>query len=271
MAYRSAEGRLRVDGGDHQPPSLLRHASLSVGEWIGGFTSSGSIVAVMAVFYVLYRVGALALDIDLSTDEPIDEAEVIPAQFVQLGRDFQEELPNRDVPVRSTAPDDRTAISENPQDHEPPPDAGVRPPDPMEDPMQRLMDRADLFAEIAERQEMEGDPDGIEGGTTTQVGDLYAGQLNNFFRRGWSVPTTISEEDQQRLSVEVSVDVSEDLQFVGFRLRGESGNPDFDQSVNAQLERLRAANATIPEPPLALRPQYVDQWFTLRFHGRDAR
>ena len=137
--------------------------------------------------------------------------------------------------------------------------------------MQRLMDRADLFAEIAERQEMEGDPDGIEDGTTTQVGDRYAGELYAFFRRGWSVPTTISEEDQQGLRVEVSIDVSEDLQIVGFRLRGESGNPDFDQSVNAQIERLRAANATIPEPPLAVRPQYVDQWFTLRFRGRDAR
>ena len=137
--------------------------------------------------------------------------------------------------------------------------------------MQRLVDRADLFAEIAEQQEQEGDPDGIEGGTTDQTGDRYAGQLYAFFRRGWSVPTTIDEAEQAELRVEVSIDVSEELELLDFRLRGSSGNPDFDQSVTAQLERLRAANATIPEPPIAVRPQYIDQWFTLRFRGRDAR
>ena len=271
MAYRTAEGGLQVDGEDHQPPSLLRGAAMSPMEVVGGLTSSGAVAAIFVFLFIAYHLGVLTLDIDGRDSELIDDAEVIPAQFVQLGRDFQEELPNRDVPVRSTAPDERTAISENPQDNEPPPDAGVQPPDPLEDPMQRLMDRADLFAEIADRQEMEGDPDGIEGGTTTQTGDLYAGQLYAFFRRGWSVPTTIAESDQQTLRVEVSIDVGEDLQIVDFRLRGESGNPDFDQSVSAQIERLRAADATIPEPPLAVRPQYLDQWFTLRFRGRDAR
>lgn len=268
MSYRSASGP--QGGGDHQPPSLLRQPMPTPAEIIGGVVSSAIIGGGILLMVVLLRAGALAIDLR-GPEDPIDDAEVIPAQFVQLGRDFQEELPNRDVPVRSTAPDERTAISENPQDHEPPPDAGVRPPDPMDDPMQRLVDRADLFAEIAEQQEMEGDPDGIEGGTTNQEGDRYAGQLYAFFRRGWSIPTTIDEEEQRGLRIEVSIDVSEELELVDFRLRGTSGNPDFDQSVTAQLERLRAANATIPEPPIAMRPQYVDQWFTLRFRGRDAR
>ncbi|MBO6934354.1 MAG: TonB C-terminal domain-containing protein [Deltaproteobacteria bacterium] len=254
----------------YRPPSLLTQEMPSVPEIIGGLVSAGVIGGGILFMVILFRAGALAIDLSTEPD-PIDEAEVIPAQFVQLGRDFQEELPNRDVPVQNTAPDDRTAISENPQDHEPPPDAGVRPPDPMDDPMQRLVDRADLFAEIAEQQEMEGDPDGIEGGTTNQEGDRYAGQLYAFFRRGWSVPTTIDADEQRELRVEVSIDVSEDLELVDFRLRGSSSNPDFDQSVIAQLERLRAANATIPEPPIAMRPQYIDQWFTLRFRGRDAR
>jgi hypothetical protein len=269
MTYRTASRA--PHGGDYRPPSLLSQPPPTAAEIIGGLVSAGIIGGAILLMVVLLRSGALSIDLRGDEEPPIDEAEVIPAQFVQLGRDFQEELPNRDVPLRSTAPDDRTAISENPEDHEPPPDAGVRPPDPMEDPMQRLVDRADLFAEIAEAQEQEGDPDGIEGGTTSQEGDRYAGQLYAFFRRGWSIPTTIDEDEQRELRIEVSIDVNEELELVDFRLRGESSNPDFDQSVIAQLERLRAANATIPEPPIAMRPQYIDQWFTLRFRGRDAR
>ena len=119
----------------YRPPSLLTQPMPTTPEIIGGLVSAAVIGGGLLFMVFLFRAGALAIDLSGEPDDPIDEAEVIPAQFVQLGRDFQEELPNRDVPVQSTAPDDRTAISENPQDHEPPPDAGVRPPDPMDDPM----------------------------------------------------------------------------------------------------------------------------------------
>ena len=266
MTYRQSH-RLAADDA---PPSLLYSRPPSAAEVIAGLVSSGGMLLSIALVSLAVQHGILSFGVDSHT-MPAEEMEVIPAQFVQLGRDFEDQLPNRNVPQQSMAPDERTAISENPEDHEPPPDMGVRPPDTIDDPLQRLVDRAELFSEHAEQQEQEGDPDGIEGGTTNQAGDRYAGLLYTFFRRGWSVPTTINEEEQRGLSVEVSIDVADSLELVEFRLRGTSGNPDFDQSIVAQLERLRAANATIPEPPHAVRPQYVDHPFTLRFRGRDAR
>ncbi len=134
------------------------------------------------------------------------------------------------------------------------------------------MDRADLFAETTPEREREGSPDGIEEGTetTAQAGDIYGGQLYVFFKRGWTVPTTISEEEQRSLVASVEIEVAENLEIDEFRIRSSSGNPDFDQSLIAQLERLKANNLTIPEPPLAVRPRYVGTPFTLRFSGRQA-
>ncbi|MEM9073879.1 MAG: cell envelope integrity protein TolA, partial [Myxococcota bacterium] len=149
----------------------------------------------------------------------------------------------------------------------------VRPPDPMEDDLTRLLDRADLFAEIAEEQEREGSPDGIEEGTEdmASAGDVYRGQLYVFFKRGWSLATTISDEDRRSLSVEATIEVADNGRITNFRLRGESGNPDFDQSVIDQLERLRRENLEIPEPPMLERDQWIGTPFTLHFRGRDAR
>lgn len=264
-----ASKRMHVEREDWTPPLLLHRAVMSGAEWLGGFGTMGGVVLAAALSGVIVSVVSVA--VSSADDGPILDDEIVSARFVQLGRDFQDELPNRNVPVKSTAPDDRTAISKNPTDFERP-DAGPRPPDPMDDPMRRLMDRADLFAETAPEREREGSPDGIEEGTetTAQAGDVYAGQLYTFFKRGWTVPTTISDEERQALNVTVSIEVSEDLEIVEYRVGVSSGNPDFDQSVIAQIERLKANDLTIPEPPLAVRPQYVGNPFRLRFSGRHA-
>lgn len=262
---------MRVDAKDWTPPSALRGFLLSALEIVGGLGFSGAIALLLGVAIAIYSV---ASELDLSSaadDAPVVEEEVIAARFVKLGRRF-EELPNRNVPVRDTAPARGVAVSTNPRERVDVPDAGPRPPDPMDDPMTRLLNRADLFAEIAEQREQEGDPDGIEEGTETEAaaGDLYAGQIYSFFRRGWAVPETISSDDLEGLHVEVTITVGEDLQIQDFRLRGGSESPDFDQSVLAQLERLRAADTPIPEPPILVRARYVGAPFTLRFRGRHA-
>jgi hypothetical protein len=262
---------MHVEPKDWTPPSALRGVLLSAAELVGGVGVAAGVALLLGVGVAIYAVtDSLGLS-DLADDAPVVEEEVIAARFVKLGRRF-EELPNRNVPVRDTAPAQGVAVSTNPRERVDVPDAGPRPPDPMDDPMTRLLNRADLFAEIAEQREQEGDPDGIEEGTETEAaaGDLYAGQIYAFFRRGWAVPETISRDDLQGLSVEVTISVREDLQLQEFRLRGTSGNADFDQSVLGQLERLRAENAAIPEPPLLVQSRYVGAPFTLRFRGRHA-
>lgn len=263
---------MRVDDQDWVPPTLLRTRWFrSAAEILGGVGLSGVVAASMVLSLLLYAAASEHADVQ-QDDAPAIEEEVIAARFLKLGRDFREELPNRNVPLKSTAPDQRTAISKRPRKRTIV-DAGVRPPDPMEDDLTRLLDRADLFAEIAEEQEREGSPDGIEEGTESMAtaGDVYRGQLYVFFRRGWSIPTTISDEERRNLSVEATIEVADNLRITNFRLRGESGNPDFDQSVINQLERLRRENLEIPEPPMLERDQWVGRPFTLRFRGRDAR
>lgn len=263
--------RMYVDAKDWTPPSALRGMWLSVMEIVGGLGFTGGVALLLGLTFAVWIVGD-PTGVRLGReDAPVIEEEVIAARFVKLGRRF-EELPNRNVPVRDTAPAQGVAVSTNPRERVEMPDAGPRPPNPMDDPMTRLLNRADLFAEIADRREQEGDPNGIEEGTETEAsaGDLYAGQIYAFFRRGWAVPETISRDQLQNLNVEVTITVGEDLQIQEFRLRGSSQNPDFDQSVLGQLERLRLSNTPIPEPPLLVRTRYVGAPFTLRFRGRHA-
>ncbi len=239
---------------------------------MGGLITIGAAIVTPAAVAVATGAAQAAFAPDEEAP-PVIEEEVIAARFVRLGRDFQDELPNRFVPQAATAPSDAVALSENPDEPQPERPRRERPPDALERSLDNLLERSDLFAEEAEAREMEGNPDGIEEGTETEAtdGDVYAGQLYAFFRRGWTVPTTITEEERRGLSVEATINVAENLQIVTCRLRGSSGNADFDQSVIAQIERLRANNVAIPEPPLSVRIRYVGQPFTLRFRGRNAR
>ncbi len=198
---------------------------------------------------------------------PIEE-EIVAARFVQLGRDFQDQLPDRQVPVRSTAPPDGVAVSKRPRDRRE--EREERPDDAMEDPLQRLLDRADNFAEIAEQRDREGSPDGVEDGTETQAseGNIYAGQLRNAIRRGWSVPETLDREALQELSAVAVIRFGEDLQIQNFDIGTSSGNPDFDLSVRSHLDRLRMRDFEIPEPPVLERAQYIGPARSFRFSGR---
>lgn len=265
--------RMKVEDGDWVPPSALKVAKLSVAEILGGMGGTMILYGSLAAFWVVTAAAVMAPDAVDAAPVVIEEEEVIAARFVRKGVDFQDQLPNRVVPQLETAPAQGQAISKRPrrrereEEEEPPP-----PPEATEDLLRRLGDQAQAFAEISEEREVEGDPDGIEEGTETTGtdGDRYAGQLYSFFRRGWTVPSTISDEEKQQLSVEATLTISEGLRLVSFRLRGSSGNPDFDQSVTAQLERLRAMNLEVPEPPISVRPRYLGTPFTLRFRGRQA-
>jgi hypothetical protein len=151
---------------------------------------------------------------------------------------------------------------------------GPPPPEAVHDIVRRFGDRVQLFAEIAEAVEQEGDPNGIEEGTarTAREGDLYLGQVVMLFRRGWSVPTTIGRDELHQLSTDVVVEFSDDLRVVGHRVARPSGNVLFDQSVVDRIEEVRLSGATLPEPPTEeIGAQYRGVGRRLSFRGRDAR
>ena len=260
---------MHVEPNDWRPPNLFIRARLGTEAILGGLTSILGGVLIVASLALSAKLAA-ATD-ELADDAPVIDEEVVSARFVKLGVDFMEKLPNRRVNRLSTHTPQGQAISKRPR-RQRPPDAGIPPENSTEDLLQRLGDRAQLFAEDVPQMEQEGSPDGIEEGTETeaQAGDIYAGQLYAFFRRGWTVPTTISDEEKNNLSVEATIEISEGLKLVSSRLRGSSGNADFDQSVTAQLDRIRVQNFDVPEPPLEVRATYVGRPVTLRFRGRQA-
>ena len=207
-----------------------------------------------------------------STAKVVTPHQIVAAKFVKLGKPFDpRHLPNRNVPHLSTAPPPGVVVSKNmnPVQHDPP-DAAVPPPNPTLDAILRIGDRAQTFAEIAPDLPQEGDVNGIAEGTEThaaQAGDLYAGKLFIFFHRGWSVPTTISEDEAARLVVTLDVEVKNDLHIGEVRVANSSGNELFDQSTVDRINALKASNATIPEPPPEIASQYVGLTMGVRFSG----
>jgi len=273
--------RMHVEDGDWVPPSLLRIAVLTKAEILGGVGGSGAFYGGLGLGWLAFTLamgipfcGGAGLSDEERAANLIEEEEVIAARFLRSGIDFEDQLPNREVPQLRTKTPEGQAISKRPRERDPNrPDAG--PVDNREaqlDILARLSEDAQIFAEITEPREREGDPDGIQEGTETEAtdGNRYAGQIYAFFRRGWTVPTTISDEEKENLSIEATLEVGEDLHLQDYQLRGTSGNPDFDQSVRAQLDRIQQLGLDVPEPPISVRPRYVGTPFTLRFRGRQA-
>jgi outer membrane biosynthesis protein TonB len=195
------------------------------------------------------------------------EEHIVEARFVQRGKKPDpKKLPDRIVPILSTAPDPATVVSKNmnPEEPEKPPE---QPENPKQDLLTRLGDRAQAFAEIAEEREKEGDPLGSDDGTETeaQAGDLYAGQLHDFFKRGWTIPNTIG--DPTKLVAIAEVEIQRDQRIGRFAVVKSSGVPLFDQSVEDRLQQLRTEGATVPDPPPEVAHKFLGRTITVRFKG----
>jgi hypothetical protein len=258
---------MHVNSYDFKPTSLLDAPTVNGRMWLGGVLAvlGAHVIVPFAVLGALTTLAATGL---ASTEpETYVDDKIVEAHFVKLGQKLDpKKLPNRKVPIKSTAHDDATAISKI---NEPPPpekpDAGPRPDRPEEDPLMRLGDRAQAFAEIAERREQEGDPEGVEWGTEDEAraGDLYAGQLSSFFKRGWTVPTTLG--DTSKFATRVSIEITRDLKIGGFEIVKGSGEPVYDQSVKDRLNDLMTLQTTLPEPPPEVADQYLGRKIDFNF------
>lgn len=278
MAHRP----LAFDPADGRPDTAFGAHWLSGVALVGGAVTSVSIPALFAGLMSLSALLAADLVAPLAALQPDDEQapretileEVIQARFVQLGRDFRNELPDRQVPVLSTAPPEPSEVprENTPTRDQPTSRVENRPPNTVDDLLTRLDRRAELFEEMAERRDVEGSPEGLEEGTERQgsEGDLYRGRLYSFFRRGWTIPTTLSRDESRRLTTTMNVSIGADLQLRDFEIRSSSQNPLFDDSVVQQLTRLQASSTPIPPPPDEVAEQYVGRTIAVRFTGREA-
>ena len=131
--------------------------------------------------------------------------------------------------------------------------------------MLRLGDRAQAVAEIADEMEREGHPDGLVDGTETEakLGDLYRGKLVSFFKRGWTVPTTMGDASQYKATS--LVEITRDLHVGPFSITKSSGEPLFDQSIEDRLNQLRSQGTTLPEPPPEVAHEFLGQKIKIRW------
>jgi hypothetical protein len=231
----------------------------------------GAIIAIMAHIAlplgVMLAAGALAAS-GLADTKPqvfIDE-HVVEARFVRLGEKRDpDRLPSRIVPRKSTAPDNSPVVS---KDMNPPePEKKEKPPeDPEIDDLTRIGDRAKDFAEIVDH-EIEGDPDGVDFGTETEAreGDIYRGKLVEFFRRGWTVPTTLT--DPSKLRATATVEITTNLKVGPSQIIKSSGEPLFDQSIEDRFQELRTLGTTLPEPPPEIADTVLGREMVVNFSG----
>lgn len=263
---------MQLDAADLRPRSLFDRGALSPLVIAGG-AATLALVYVVLPMLVLAVVAILAVaGIDLAPshpEEPPPIENVIQARFLQLGEQLDpHQLPNRHVPILRTdtaepAPS-KNAPMERPEQHE-------RQPRSVTDALQRLSEDAQIFAEREERRVQEGDPEGMEGGDReASEGDLYAGRLSTFLKRGWTVPTTIARDELQSSTTMVAIEIGDDLKIHSFRITRSSGNPEFDLSVTGQLQRLVDSQSTIPPPPEEQADQYIGRTRAFAFRGRDA-
>jgi hypothetical protein len=257
---------------DLRPPSLLGRRILDGKTFAGGlaFTLAAHALVPGAIAALLALIAATGIGKEPTRAIPDDH--VVEARFVKLGKPFDpKKIPNRKVPVKTTAPQPGVAVSKDPDPPKPKkPDAGP-PPKAEEDKLSRLGDRAQQFAEIAEKQEQEGDPQGLEEGTETEAraGDLYRGLLVNFFRRGWTIPTTLG--DTSKLTTRARVEITPDLHVGPHQIVKPSGELLFDQSVEDRFNELRSLGTTLPEPPPEVRSQFAGSWsLDVNFNGKKA-
>lgn len=257
---------------DLRPPSQLGQPVLDGKMVVGGVL--GALAAHVLVPGAIRLVIALlaAAGIGSKPNRAIPEDHVVEARFVRLGKPFDpRKIPNRKVPIKTTAPQPGVAVS---KEQDPPkvkkPDAGPPPPKAEENPLQHLGDRAQAFAEIAQKREEEGDPNGVEEGTetTAKAGDLYRGQLVMFFKRGWTIPTTLG--DTSRLTVRASVEITADLHVGPSEIVKSSGEAMFDQSVEDRFNELRSLGTSLPEPPPEVRSQFAGKPLDINFNGKKA-
>ena len=212
-------------------------------------------------------------------DLPPPTIEVIETRFVRLGkRKEPRRLPSKEIPdAQQTAPVPQAPESE-PMAAVPTgkKEKGLAKPNKKrnqrdEDLLSQLGERAGAISDLTKAPELEGDPDGIVEGTkaTGDELEIYLGKLYSYFRRGWQVPTQISDEELQKLACVIELSVSQDGRVGDYELKRPSGNEVFDESVRRRMSQ--AEGADLPEPPESVANRVLGETISLRFFGRHAR
>lgn len=268
---------MRVETEDWRPPSLLVGHGLDGRDMVAGFVTmlAAHVAVPLSIGMIAGLLAVTGLTEEAVPPTPPEEIappmEVIEARFVKLGRPLPKHaLPQKEVDATTKAPPKASDVPNPFGKKIDLPDASVEQPRTADDLIAQLGNRADDIANKAKAREMEGDINGIEEGTeTADEGDIYAGLLYNFFRHGWTVPTSIPDEELKQLKCTVIIEITADAHVGSFKISSGSGNDVFDESVRLRVGQ--AEGAQLPTPSEAAAPRYLGKSVSLRFLGKHAR
>lgn len=272
-----------VEANDWRALSLLETEHPTRGEVAGGVGFAIGVfvfvpLLVLASHFLLG--GVQSLFGSSVTDLPPAPLEVIETRFVRLGkRKEPRRLPSKEVPNAPQNAPVPKAPSAEPMNAIPTgkQEKGLKKPEEKrdrrdeEDLLSQLGQRAGAISELTKGPELEGDEEGIIEGTKASGTDeeIYLGKLYSYFRRGWQVPTLISQEELQKLTCVIELSITEDGRVGGYELKRSSGNEAFDESVRRRMNQ--AEGAKLPPPPESVADRILGNTISLRFFGSHVR
>jgi hypothetical protein len=268
--------------GDWRTLSLLETEQPTLIEIAGGigFTLAAFVmIPALALLSAFFFGGVQSIFGSGVDDLPPAPIEVIETRFVRLGKRREpRKLPSKEIrDAEQTAPVPQAPESE-PMAAVPTgkKEKGLAKPKEKrnqrdEDLLSQLGERAGAISDLTKGPELEGDPDGIVEGTkaTGDELEIYLGKLYSYFRRGWQVPTLITDEELQKLACVIELSVTKDGHVGEYEVKRPSGNEAFDESVRRRMSQ--AEGAELPGPPESVANRIYGETISLRFFGRHAR
>lgn len=271
----------KVEASEWRALSLLETEQPTPIEIAGGVGFTLAAILLLPVLALIsgHLLGGMDALFGSRVDElPPPPIEVIETRFVRLGkRKPNRRLPSKEIPaVQQSAP--------VPTGPEAEPAAAVPSGKKQkgmaekkkrerldEDLLSQLGERAGAISDLTKGPELEGDPDGIVEGTKASgtEEEIYLGKLYSYFRRGWQVPTFISDDELQKLACVIELSVTEDGRVGEYEVTRSSGNEAFDESVRRRMSQ--AKGAELPAPPESVANRILGETISLRFFGRHAR
>jgi hypothetical protein len=196
-------------------------------------------------------------------EKPFVPKPVVAATLLKLGKPLDPtKLPDRFVPRQATAPKpDLVASRDDPAKKKP--DAGP-PPANVKDDLDNLIKRTDIFAEDAGKQRPdEGHAGGFANGTETdpnkvKAGEMYAAQLDQWFREVWDIPSVISGPQELKLCVTYLIRFDPQMRIWNVKEAPTkaSGNDLFDDSARSAIMKRIDQHSPAPTPP----PEIADNY-----------
>ena len=216
--------------------------------WLGGILMT---VLIHGAFGVLFFLG------HRRGPPPSGETrDLITTQLVKLGKPREKFwMPKIEQP-RPTKQAEVIKITDDVEAPAAPPEAPKPENAQVADKLRNALNRARMMRQAVDEETDEGQLDGIREGTSSEAvtGDAYASQIFMLIRRNWNVPVGLISDDQlNKLSAQVKVQVAADGVLKGEAIVKSSGNATFDESC------LQAVTATgsVPPPPADRRAAFA--------------